>query len=111
MTKMISTIFVHLLSIGTVLRLYMTLPAPERDHFAWQISASVICLILALAILWEFLNYRRSAPNQFRFFKARRIKGYMRKWLSSGGRALIFTRDMSWVDDSAIRDVLIEKAR
>src|SRR5207249_2946132 len=41
----------------------------------------------------------------------RRIRAYMRRWLSFGGRAVVFTRDMTWADDPSVTNVLMEKAR
>jgi hypothetical protein len=35
----------------------------------------------------------------------------MRKWVSSGGRVVIFSRDMTWADEPATRNLLRDKAR
>jgi hypothetical protein len=34
----------------------------------------------------------------------------MRLWLSSGGRAVVFTRDMSWANEDDVREILFKKA-
>jgi hypothetical protein len=39
------------------------------------------------------------------------IRDYMYKWISHGGSALIFSRDMSWVRDQDMKDMLYAKAR
>jgi hypothetical protein len=111
MTKLASVIFVHLLSLTAIWRLYLSLPSSEHDRIIWQFGAPLISLLLTLVIAWEIYNYWRTVPSRFRIFKNWRIKRYMRRWLSSGGRAVIFTRDMSWADDKATRDVLSDKAR
>ena len=35
----------------------------------------------------------------------------MRKWIRSGGRVAIWSRDLSWVDDEETQQILLEKAR
>jgi hypothetical protein len=110
MRKMIVAIFVHLLAIVSFLRAYFSLPTAEQEQFTWQIGISTICIILVLAIAWELVDYLRSRPTRYRFFKERRIRRFMRLWLSSGGRAVVFTRDMSWANETNVRNVLFEKA-
>ena len=39
------------------------------------------------------------------------IRDYMFKWISRGGRVAIFSRDMSWVRDEEMMELLREKAR
>src|SRR5437868_6141615 len=99
MTKLISVVFAHLLSLGAVWRLYLSLPTTEPNLWLWNIGAPIISLVLILVVIWEIYNYWDSEPTKFRWFKQWQIKRYMRRWLGSGGRAVIFTRDMSWVDD------------
>ncbi len=112
MTKLFTTVFTHLLAIATVLRLFFSLSSSEQTQASWQIGIAVVCMILVGAIIWEIYGYLSSSPVRYRFFKQRRIKSYMRRWLTSGGRAVIFTRDMTWADDDiATQDVLREKAR
>jgi hypothetical protein len=38
------------------------------------------------------------------------IKAYMRQWIEASGRAAIWTRDLSWVNDDATMNVLRKKA-
>src|ERR1700737_3575108 len=99
MTKMMRTVFVHLLSIASIWRLFLSLPTSEQDRAIWLIGLALICVFLAAAIIWEIVVYVRSSQTRFRLFKERRIRAYMRRWLSSGGRAVVFTRDMTWADD------------
>ena len=40
-----------------------------------------------------------------------KIRDYMYEWLSKGGRVAIWTRDMSWVNDDEMRQLLLKKAK
>jgi hypothetical protein len=111
MRKMIVAISVHLLAIVSFLRAYFSLSKAEQEQSTWKIGIAVICIILVFAIVWELVNHVRSSPTRYRFFKERRIRRFMRLWLSSGGRAVVFTRDMSWANAANVRDVLFEKAQ
>lgn len=108
---MIVAISVHLLAIVSFLRAYFSLSKAEQEQSTWKIGIAVICIILVFAIVWELVNHVRSSPTRYRFFKERRIRRFMRLWLSSGGRAVVFTRDMSWANAANVRDVLFEKAQ
>jgi hypothetical protein len=110
MRKTIVAIIVHLLAIASFLRAFFSLSRIEQEQSTWQIGTAAICVILILAIVWELIDYKRSGPTRYRFFKARRIKRFMRSWLGSGGRAVVFTRDMSWANEGTVRDILFEKA-
>jgi hypothetical protein len=111
MGRAIGTIIVHLLSLGTVVRLFIALPKAEQEQAIWQTGFALLCIILLVAIVWEVITYMRSGPRRYYLFKKRRIRNFMRRWLLSGGRAVIFTRDMSWAGDESIRQVLVEKAQ
>lgn len=39
------------------------------------------------------------------------INAYMFRWISKGGRVVVFTRDHSWAREPKIRDLLFTKAR
>ncbi len=111
MSKLISVIFAHLLSLAAIWRLYLSLPTAEQERLLWQVGTPLISLLIIFVIVWEIYNYWRTAPVQFRWLKTWRIRRYMRHWLSSGGRAAIFTRDMSWAtSDRSTRELLRRKA-
>jgi hypothetical protein len=111
MSKLLSAIFVHLLSLGAVLRLYLSLPQSNQEQPLLISGLVATCTILVVAIVRDLGIYWKSAPTRIRLFKKRRIRSYMCRWLSAGGRAVIFTRDMSWVDTPKVKNVLIEKSR
>jgi len=66
-----------------------------------------ICVFM-LALMQEFCNWRKNRVLTFR--KDSAIKQYMYKWISQGGRAVIFSRNLSWVNDEKMTSLLISKA-
>jgi hypothetical protein len=110
MTKTIGTVIVHLLSIASVLRLYFSLSDDQQKQQIFQVGIVVLCVVYIGAIAWEIISYVRTGPKRFLRFKEWRIRRYMRRWLKSGGRAVIFTRDMSWANDPTTLSVLHQKA-
>jgi hypothetical protein len=54
-------------------------------------------------------DYVKLMPRTFKTKK--KIRDYMYRWISRGERVAIFSRDMSWVDDGQMRDLLRRKAR
>jgi hypothetical protein len=39
------------------------------------------------------------------------IREYMHRWIEHGGRVAIWTRDISWADNGATKDLLTQKAK
>lgn len=112
MFKLAGVLFVQLLSIVSVVRLYLSIPAPDGGRPWWHLAAiTAVCMLIAAVIVWEIINYFRSAPTSIRFCQKKRIKRYMRNLIDSGGRVVIFTRDMTWADDRKVRDTLSRKAK
>jgi hypothetical protein len=67
------------------------------------LGASV--LIFVIYLIYEFFF---SMPKKYR--NDGEIKKYMRNWVTKAGRTVIFTRDMSWVDNDDIKNQLRAKA-
>lgn len=73
-------------------------------------------LLLGLILLALILStidaayYWRARPKHFAL-NSQPIKDYMAKWLNSGGRSAVFSRDLSWADEDAVANLLQEKAR
>ena len=110
MTKLIGTIGVQLASIAGIVRFYFSLPQNSQNELPWQIFAGLICVLNVAAIIWETISYFHSAPKRFRLTRQDKIRRYMIKWLRSGGRTVIFTRDMTWVD-ATVQQILLAKAQ
>lgn len=85
------------------------LPSP-RDLPWWTVAllVSAIFFLAALVVL-EFLDHR--GRRVYAKSDAEGIKRYMHNWIEHGGRVAIWTRDMSWAENPAIRRLLTEKAR
>lgn len=109
MTKLVGFVAVQMATCASILGLYFTLLplSAERPWWHWLLIAFAItaCLLLALR---EVVDYRKFAPKIYR--SPKKIKSYMHQWVSSAGRVVIFSRDMSWTDDTNIRQLLLEKA-
>lgn len=109
MIKITGIIIAQVAICASILSLYFTLLPLSVDRPLWHWGliafAVVACFLLAIR---EIANYWRFAPKICRSTK--KINSYMLKWISSGGRVMIFSRDMSWAHDEAIRLLLMEKA-
>ncbi len=67
-----------------------------------------ICLFVG-AVLQEFWASYKNRVLKFR--KDSAIKKYMYKWISQDGRAVIFSRNLSWINDKKIETLLLSKAK
>ena len=110
MFKLVAIASIQIATCASILSLYFALQplSTDRPWWHWLLIAFAIiaCFLLTLR---EIAAHLRSAPKTYR--SPRKINSYMHKWVSSGGRVVIFSRDMSWTDDEAIRQVLMKKAR
>jgi hypothetical protein len=109
-TKLLGTIGVHIVSIAGIVRFYFSLPENAQHELSWQLFAVAMCVFNFAAILWESISHFRNAPKTFRLTQPDKIRNYMIRWLQSGGRAVVFTRDMTWLNES-VREILIRKAQ
>lgn len=109
MFKLVAIASIQIATCASILSLYFALQplSTDRPWWHWLLIAFAIiaCFLLTLR---EIAAHLRSAPKTYR--SPRKINSYMHKWVSSGGRVVIFSRDMSWAHDEAIRQVLLEKA-
>jgi hypothetical protein len=109
-TKLLGTIGVHLLSIAGIVRFFFSLPESYQHDVSWQLGTLAMGLFNLAAIGWETISHVRSAPKRFKLTQPDKIRRYMIRLLKSGGRSVVFTRDMSWVD-ATVRQILVAKAR
>jgi hypothetical protein len=68
----------------------------------------LILLALILSIV-DAAHYWRAKPKHF-VRNSEPIKEYMAKWLNSGGRSAVFSRDLSWADVDTVANLLQKKA-
>lgn len=69
----------------------------------------IVAAVLLAGVSADFIQYMRHRPKRYK--TARQINDYMYRWISTGGRVVIFTRDMSWANEPRIKDLLLNKAR
>lgn len=84
------------------------LPSPKS--LPWW---AVALLVLAPLLLTVFIALELSAHRGCRVYAktdSNGIKKYMHDWIESGGRVAIWTRDMSWAQNSETTKLLKEKA-
>ena len=72
----------------------------------WQYFFIFLTFVsLLVLITWEILSRPKKYKNDSE------INSYMCKWISKTGRALVFTRDMSWANENDVKSVLFSKAK
>ena len=110
MVRLISTIIVQFASYASIVGLYFSLsPIGEtRPAWHWLVLGAVLAAVIGL-IYSEMVEFIRSSPKRYR--TQSKINSYMCRWVSSGGRVVIFSRDMSWARDEPVRSILHNKAR
>jgi hypothetical protein len=84
---------------------------PFENVAIWKVAA--LCVLACFSfcvVLVDLLVLLRNWPHKYDP-NSPLIKNYMRDWLGKGGRAAIFTRDMSWAEPgSQVTKLLEEKA-
>ena len=71
-----------------------------------MLGVSVVLTILFVYL--EIKAYRDAAPLVLKSKLA--IRNYMYRWIAHGGRAVVFSHDLSWVDDPEMKALLSAKA-
>ena len=105
--------FIHVLTIIGALAslLGVALPglASESGIVWWKLGLLIFSLALALVAIW--LVVRSGHPTRvFPVGSDADIAKYLYRWINTGGRVLISTRDMSWADTPEMMDLLTLKA-
>jgi hypothetical protein len=96
-------------SLASTAALVLTLNPTNLSAVQWLLVC--IAALAFGAIGW--LQYRDWRANVRRkvYKTPKKIRDYMYKWISHGSRVAICTRDMSWVVDDEMRQMLSGKAR
>jgi hypothetical protein len=110
----LSTTLIELLSawgsIASLVGLSISLRPAGKDISVGEVIGFGLAAILALLFtVLRAREYHRLKPRSFKSKK--QIRDYMFSWISRGERVAIFSRDMSWVDDDDMRDLLRKKAQ
>jgi hypothetical protein len=98
-----------LVSYTSMLRVYLSITQSPgtQQPWHWAVISGISIFVLGLYI-WEVRDYWLALPH--RYTRQKKIDAYMCRWLSSGGRAVVFSRDMSWAKNEPIKSMLVTKA-
>ena len=92
--------------IGILVFLY---PLINLDDFKPTLIQTIFISISALICLIYFIVELFSGPKKYKNDKD--INKFMGNWIKRTGRTVIFTRDMSWVDNDKMKNELRKKAK
>ena len=108
--RLIWNLLIQISAFASLLGLYLEIDPPTETRPSWHWwFLGVFCAFAAASTFREIWQYAQSRPKSYSSKK--RIKRYMRHWVASGDRAVILSRDLSWVDDPDMKSVLIMKAK
>ncbi|WP_041633663.1 hypothetical protein [Magnetospirillum gryphiswaldense] len=96
-------------SVASLAGLAITFREQGKPFSSLELALYIVAGMLTL--LWSimaFRSYYKNRPHSCRTEK--QILKYMLKWISHPGRAVIFTRDMSWTNNDDVKSVLLKKA-
>ena len=97
-------------SAASLLALALYFRPAKTAASPWEVVGWVSAVVLlGLFVFIRIRDYLRSTPRAYR--SPEKIRGFMKNWINRGGRVAIFSRDMSWVDEDEIHDLLRTKAR
>ncbi len=100
-------------SFASVLGILTSFILSSQDIFGWglvPVVAAVIFFILMVAA--AIIVLKSDVPTRrYRFDDKEGIRNYLFNWIKSGRRVAIWTRDMSWVDDEEMSQMLRSKAQ
>jgi hypothetical protein len=107
-------VLLRLLAAGGSLASLLGLVVPflrSQDHLPWWgvallLSATFFFILLLILEIRARRGRRVYAKND-----PEGIRRYMHDWIEHGGRAVIWTRDLSWADNPQTRGLLEDKAK
>lgn len=100
-------------SFASVLGVIIPSISSSQDIFGWKLVPIVATVILFLLMVVAAIIVLKSdiPTRRYRFDDKKSIRNYLFNWIKSGGRVVIWTRDMSWVDDEEMTQMLRSKAQ
>ncbi|MFF3226418.1 hypothetical protein ACFYV7_26720 [Nocardia suismassiliense] len=110
MPKLIIGVVATIITLTSGLRLVFSLKDPDQPFSMVQILLLMMFTIPGLiAMYFEIEDYRKSRPK--RYSSDRDVRDHMYRLIDRGGSVSVLTRDLSWVDDSKMSDMLRHKAQ
>lgn len=100
MAKLLIQTFFMLGTYASLLSIILVSKPPGEGLSCSQLVLSGTATILLLAAVGvEFTSYIRGRPTLFQQEDHAKINNFMHRWISGGGRAAIFSHDLTWVDE------------
>lgn len=99
----------HTASFASLIGLVIAFFPSNADIIWWQI---ILLFVASLAFLTFIILEFNSTRNHhvFNIEDKSDIREYMHDWIKSGGRVVIWTRDMSWAQNDETTELLYQKA-
>ncbi len=76
----------------------------------WWAIALIVVFVLLMLIAIILVLKSETMVHVYQIEDQQGIRNYMFRWIRNGGRVAIWTRDMSWVNDEEMRQMLRDKA-
>lgn len=96
--------------LASLLGLAYTLRPTTGVFSGWQYLLIFISILLFIVyVIFEIYEY--CTNGKLTFSNPKSIRNYMFKWIKSSGNTVIFTRDLSWVNDEEMREMLRTKSQ
>jgi hypothetical protein len=106
-SRLITTIASYASIFGVIVTIQPNLTLlPAFGKFLLLLATAATVISLSV----DIQEFSRNRKRVYRKSSERIIK-YMHKWIDTGGRCAIFTRDMTWTTNEDIRNLLIRKSR
>lgn len=85
------------------------------DSLKENVKSSILCIVVMLSFVYvviQLYSLHKTTFNSSIHNSSKKVNKYLLDWLNKGGRTVIFTRDLTWADESAdILKTLEKKAR
>jgi len=108
MGNLVSKFIATLGTFGPMVAFIASLTHSGKGLSAWQVSLVTVFIVAGASR--AYLDVREYRSRRQVSLKRRQIRDYMYRWIDRGGKVAIFSRDLSWVADNDLRDLLRSKA-
>jgi|ERR1700677_601785 len=97
-------------ALASLVGLVFAVRAPGTPWSPLEISLFAVAILLGLiSIFFAIAKYRSRSVKVLK--NKRAIRDYMYHWIKNAGGVAIFSRDLSWIDDNEIENLLESKAK
>jgi hypothetical protein len=98
-------------SLASVVSLILTIATMKMSlPLLYTVIIAGLVIFFFVSLFLDYRDFSRQKPRTFKP-ESYEIKNYLLNWISKGGHAVVFTRDMSWANDDRIKNMLLTKAR